>query len=386
MTIGPVVSKADIDVLIPVYNAASTLELALASITAQTFRDIRIVIVDDGSEDDSPKILSAWAARDQRIEIVRRPNGGIVAALNTGLEQCSATYLARFDADDIAFPNRLEWQRNYLKANRACVGVGCAVQHIDEHGARIHGLPQPGAPGKGDPEWAPAREPYIVHPFLMARREAVIAVGGYRFVPNSEDSDLFWRLAEVGSLHNPEEVLGQYRIHQHSLSSASVVNGRVMAVGSQLGALSAHRRRTGQPDLRFQMQANAELRSAGTLEMMCASAEGQLQPQEAQRFRLAVAMKLLELAAYRPFSIDHGDCAFIRRALDHAHLFSPENRNEMRWYVTETAKRLLQKGELSNALALTPPSFYARTAAKALAGLLASKPKASNASFASPMN
>ena len=235
--------KPSIDVLIPVYNAASTLDLSLASISGQTYRDIRIIVVDDGSEDDSPKLLSAWAARDSRTEVIRRPNGGIVAALNKGLEHCSATYLARFDADDIAFPNRLEWQRNFLEANPACVGVGCAVQHIDEDGARIHGLPQPGAPGKGDPEWAPAREPYIIHPFLMARREAVMAVGGYRFVPNSEDSDLFWRLAEVGDLHNPEEVLGQYRIHQHSLSSASVVNGRVMAVGSQLGALSAHRRR-----------------------------------------------------------------------------------------------------------------------------------------------
>jgi hypothetical protein len=213
-----------------------------------------------------------------------------------------------------------------------------------------------------------------------------MAVGGYRYVPNSEDSDLFWRLAEAGGLHNPEEVLGQYRIHQHSLSSASVVNGRVMAVGSQLGALSAHRRRTGQPDLRFEVQAYAELRSVETLEMMCAYAERQLSPQEVPRFRLAVAMKLLELAAYRPFSIDHGDCAFIRRSLAHAHLFSTENRNEMRWYITEAANRLLQKGELTNALALTPPGFYARTAAKALVGLLASKPKASNASFSSPMN
>jgi glycosyltransferase involved in cell wall biosynthesis len=386
MELRPSMSKPDIDVLIPVYNAASTLDVALASIAAQTYRDIRILVVDDGSEDDSPKLLSAWAARDRRIEIVRRPNGGIVAALNTGLEHCSATYLARFDADDIAFPNRLEWQHDFLEANPACVGVGCAIQHIDEDGARLYGLPQPGAPGKGDPDWAPAREPYIVHPFLMARREAVVAVGGYRYVPNSEDSDLFWRLTEVGNLHNPEEVLGQYRIHQRSLSSASVVNGRIMAVGSQLGALSAHRRRTGQPDIRFEFQAYAELRRAETLGLMCAYAQTQLSPQEVPRFQLAVAMKLLELAAYRPFSIDHSDCAFIRRSLAHAHLFSGENRNEMRWYITETAKRLLQKKELTNALALTPPSFYARTAAKALVGLLASKPKASNASFSSPMN
>jgi hypothetical protein len=216
-----------------------------------------------------------------------------------------------------------------------------------------------------------------------------MAVGGYRYVPNSEDSDLFWRLAEVGSLHNPKEVLGQYRIHQHSLSSASVLNGRVMAVGSQLGAVSARRRRTGQPDIRFELSAYSDLRSAETLEMMCANAEAQLLPDEVLRFRLAVAMKLLELAAYRPFSIQASDCVFIRRSLAHAHLFSAENRKHIRWHITEAAMRLLQHNELANALALTPPNFYARTLAKALVswpGLAASRPKASKASLSSPMN
>ena len=171
-------------------------------------------------------------------------------------------------------------------------------------------------------------------------------------------------------MHNPEEVLGQYRIHQHSLSSASVLNGRVMAVGSQLGAVSARRRRTGQPDILFEPSAYSDLRSAETLEMMCAYAEAQLSPDEVLRFRLAVAMKLLELAAYRPFSIGQRlrvhptlacPCASLLDRKSKAYTLA-RHRN---------GHASTPTNELANALALTPPSFYARTAAKALRGRLA---------------
>lgn len=356
-----------IDVLIPVYNAAATLGRSLASISAQTFREMRIVIVDDGSEDDSPNLLAAWAARDTRVEVLRKSNGGIVHALNTGLEHCTAIYIARFDADDIAFPNRLAWQLNYLETNPGCVGVGCGVDHIDETGAPVAGLPQPGPPGTGDPDWAPAREPYIIHPFLMARREAIMAVGGYRHVPNSEDSDLYWRLSEIGTLHNPAEVLGQYRVHQHSISGLSIVNGRIMAVGSQLGAVSARRRRAGRKDIEFDPAHFTSLRSAQTLEGMCVHIASMLQADETPRFRLAVATKLLELAGYRPYSLERSDCDFIRRSLAYAHLFSPENRGQIRWHVIETARRLVRKGELALSFALTPPSYYPRALAKVVA-------------------
>jgi GT2 family glycosyltransferase len=362
------VSGPDIDLLIPVHNAAATLEESLASVAHQTAAATRVVIVDDGSTDATPGLLAAWAARDPRIVVLTKANGGIVSALNAGLERCTAPYLARLDADDIAFPERLARQRAYLEANPRVVAVGCAVEHIDERGGRIAGLPQPGSPDAADPDRAPAREPYIIHPFLMARRAEVVRVGGYRHVPNSEDSDLYWRLAEVGGLHNLADVLGRYRVHQHSLSSVSIASGRIMAVGSQLGAVSARRRRSGKPDLRFEAGGHAALRAAVTLEAMSALAERQLEAGEVPRFRLAVAVKLLELAGYRPYRVEMSDCAFIRAALAHAHLFSGANRGEIRWHVTETAKRLLRRGRLAEAMALTPPSYYARSLAKALRG------------------
>jgi len=356
-----------IDVLIPAYNAAATLVSALSSITEQSAPDIRIIVVDDGSTDATPDLLAEAARADPRLLVLRQANGGIVSALNAGLARAAAPYLARFDSDDIAFPDRLERQRAYLEANRDCIAVGCDAAHIDEHGAPLSGLPKVGPVARVDPDWAPAREPYILHPFLMARRAAIMEIGGYRSCPQSEDSDLYWRLSERGRLHNLDETLGQYRVHQKSLSSLSIVNGRIMAVGSQLAAFSAQRRRTGRADIVFDATLAPALREAETLEAMCNVANARLQDGERPRFRLAVGAKLMELAHYRPYELDLRDCAFIRAALNPS-LVSAENWGELRWHVTETARRLLKKGEAGKAFALAPPAFYPRIAAKTLLG------------------
>ncbi len=102
---------AQVDVLISAYNAGATIDAAMASIVNQTFSDFRIVIVDDGSTDDTAKRLSDWAARDPRIlPLFLAKNRGIVDAVNRRLQHCEAEFVARFDADDIAFPDRLKAQ------------------------------------------------------------------------------------------------------------------------------------------------------------------------------------------------------------------------------------------------------------------------------------
>jgi glycosyltransferase involved in cell wall biosynthesis len=356
---------AVIDVLIPAYNAEATLREAIDSVRRQTIADIRIVIIDDGSTDGTSRILAGLAMEDARIVVMTKVNGGIVEALNEGLRYCTAEFVARFDADDFCFPNRLSCQLSYLSGHPECAAVGCAVEHIDETGKPIVGLPQPGPPSNSDPARAPATEPYIIHPFLMARREAIMAVGGYRHVPLSEDSDLFWRLQEKGELVNLTDVLGKYRVHTASLSS-SIVNGRAMAVGSQLGALSALRRRAGKPDIVFEQNLHGELKAAGTLEGMIAIVSKQLDAEEAQRLRIAAGAKLMELAGYRPYELQASDCAFIRSALPMAKLLTVANQKDVMWHVTTTAARLIRKGKFTEALALTPPKAYPKAAARVL--------------------
>jgi glycosyltransferase involved in cell wall biosynthesis len=358
---------ARVDVLMPAYNAAATLRDAVESLQTQTLRDIRIIVVDDGSTDATPAILAALAAQDPRIVAVTQQNAGIVEARNAALRHANADFVACLDADDIALPDRLQRTLSYLDAHPDCVAVGGAVAHMDEHGAPLGGLQQPGPPDQADAAKAPALEPYIVQSTLMARRAPMAALGGYRHVPNSEDSDLFWRLAAHGALINLPDVLVRYRVHTASISS-TLHNGRIMALGSQLGALSALRRRAGRDDLVFPRALHEALKQAPTLEAMAQAACGQLDASEAQHLRIATACKLMELSRYRPFEPDRNDCAFIRAALSFVAALSPQNQSEVRWYVTVTAARLMRKGMWREAFALTPPTDYPMAAARLLLG------------------
>lgn len=360
-------SGSRVDVLIPAYNVAATLREAVESVRAQSLRDIRILIVDDGSTDETPAILSELGGADPRIEIITRANGGIVEALNEGLRACGAPYVARFDADDVCYPDRLKLQFEYLEAHPDCVAVGGLVDHMDERGAPLQGLPQPGDPGAADAGKIPALEPYIIHPFLMARREAMVGAGAYRYVHNSEDSDLYWRLAEQGRLHNLDQKLGRYRVHTGSVSS-SIINGRIMALFSQLGAISALRRRAGRPDLVFRRAALAECRAAVTLEGMFALVAADLDHDEREHLRVAAGAKLMELARYRPYELEHSDCRFIRGARLHASRLSVANQAELHWYVSVTAGRLLRKGKFAETLALTHAGEWPLALARAILG------------------
>lgn len=356
---------ARVDVLMPAYNAASTLREAVESLCAQTLRDIRIVVVDDGSTDETPAVLRELAAADARVVVVTTPNQGIVEARNEALRCAEAEFIACLDSDDIAFPGRLEAQLAYMDAHPECVALGSAVEHVDENGATLPGMIQSGDPALADAGKAPALEPYLVQSTLMARRADVVTLGGYRHVPNSEDSDLFWRLGERGALVNLPEKLCKYRVHTSSISS-SIVNGRIMAMGSQLGALSALRRRQGRRDLNFTLDAHTALKAAVTMEAMCEIASAQLDPEETRHLRIASATKLMELARYRPYELDAGDCAFVRAALPEVKRLSPQNQKEVDWYVTVTAARLVRKGLLAEAVALTPVQSYPVTAARVL--------------------
>ncbi len=313
---GAVSERAAIDLLIPVYNAAATVESALDSILAQTFRDIRLIVVDDGSTDATPGILRRVADRDRRVHLITTPNRGIVDALNTALAASDAVFVARFDADDLAFPERLERQMAYLAAHPDCVAVGCNTYHIDGTGRRTGSVTTFREEVVGDPFHVPAIEPYLLHPFLLARRDVLVAIGGYRYVAHSEDADLYWRLSDVGRLANVVDVLGEYRIHAASVSASSVVNGRVQAINAQLAALSERRRRAGRPDLHFGRERLAQYVAAGTLDGMLAVAATGLTDDERAYLQFATAAKLLELTAYRPYRLTADDLRTIRRVVE----------------------------------------------------------------------
>lgn len=348
-----------IDVLIPAFNAAHTIRQAVESIQGQTVCDIVIHVVDDGSSDATPLILAELAANDARIRIHRKANGGIVDALNYGLKFCTAALIARHDADDIAYPDRLAVQASYLADRPDVLAVGSAVRHVDEAGIPTNSIARLDPPECADLFAVPAREPYLIHPFLMVRRAAVEAVGGYRHAHHAEDTDLYWRLLERGKLHNLDDVLGDYRMHGNSISGASIVNGRVMAIGSQLASFSARRRRVGKEDLPFRSSQLAELQKAGSLEAMVAIAAEPLDAAERPLFAEAVAAKLLELASYRPYELERSDCRFVRMVADRgfAHLAADSRALQIR-RVTGAGARIAAAGRPADALLLVPRRLF----------------------------
>ena len=351
-----------VDVLIPVFNAVGTIRSSVESIQQQTFNDIRIIVVDDGSDDGTGEVLAELARDDPRIEILTISNSGIVDALNFGLSKCRAKYLARHDGDDIAYPNRFATQIAYLEANPDCVAVGAAARHIDDVGRDLHHVAALPPPSGANLSWAPMVEPYIIHPFLMVRLSNVQAVGGYRYAFHSEDTDLYWRLMETGRLHNLPDVLGDYRMHVGSISSRSIRNARVAALNSQLAGLSAIRRREKSPDLVFPRDALREYNGAEDLAAMFDVGRQQLTSIEAAYLRVRLAAKVLDLAAYRPIELDLTDCRFIRDAL-RAEMpkLTSKNRSVLKRMCKGAAARLASQNHLREAMTLLSPELYLGT-------------------------
>ena len=348
-----------IDVVIPVFNGASTVEGAIATIQAQTLRDIRIFVINDGSTDDTQAIVERLAASDDRIVLVNRANGGIVDALNAGLALCTADLVARHDADDLSVPDRFEKQVQWMRSHPDCSALSGAITEIDDAGRELRPQGIPRSPDLSNPATYPQQEPYLIHPFLMMRRAVIEAVGGYRYVFHAEDTDLYWRLQETGQLANMPDLLGHYRIHDQSVTSASTLNGRIAAMNSQLAGISAMRRRAGRPDIAFPKSALAEYKRARTLKDIVRIGSRGLDKDEAARLAAATSAKLLELTGYRPYELDGEDSSFIRASIMRAlPSMTPEDRALCIRRLSGTAARLAAQGHVSASLRMSPVRFY----------------------------
>lgn len=207
-----------VSVILPVYNAGRYLDAAVGSILNQTFTDLELIVIDDGSTDGSTDTLRAHDARDARIKLVCRENRGLVATLGELIALASGDLLARMDADDIALPERLETQVAFMEANPLVVCIGGGIILIDEHDQELHHPPPVTGDAHVQRSALEGRMP-ICHPAAMFRAEAIAKAGGYR--PEaypSEDLDLWLRLGEIGRLDNVPQAILRYRVHEASVS------------------------------------------------------------------------------------------------------------------------------------------------------------------------
>ena len=201
----------------PVRNGGSYLDSALNSIRAQSFQEFEFVVVDDGSTDATPSVLTRHAAEDNRIRVLTAGGRGIVDALNQGLAAARGALVARMDADDVAEPHRIGRQVAEMEARPDLVLLGSAAIRIDALGRTIGTLAVETDPGRLA-EALRSRNPFL-HPTVIMRREAVEAAGGYRRqFTLAEDYELWTRLARLGALANLPDVLLMLRRHRNQSS------------------------------------------------------------------------------------------------------------------------------------------------------------------------
>jgi len=234
-----------VSVVMCVYNGERFLHEAVESILNQTFADLELIVVDDGSTDSTPQILAGYVSRDFRVVVHRQANQGPAAAANRGVGLARAPLIARLDADDVALPTRLECQSRFLIEHETVAVVGGAVTFIDENGRSWADPVQFPLTDAEIHEMLTTTTPFV-HSAVMLRRDAFECVGGYRPIfREAEDLDLWLRIAECYELANVPELVVRYRIHAQQTTAQTLERTALHDVAARIGARA---RKAGRPD------------------------------------------------------------------------------------------------------------------------------------------
>jgi glycosyltransferase involved in cell wall biosynthesis len=203
-----------VSVVIPCYRQAHYLPGAIESVAAQTHPCVETIVVDDGSPDDTGKVV----ARYPQVHYVRQRNKGLSAARNAGLARSRGAYIAFLDADDRLTPAALASGARELSAHPESAFVAGAHRLIDAHGESVPGEPREPVTSdhyrellKGNFIWCPAS--------VLYRRSVFQAVGGFdTSLKSAEDYDMYLRIARVFSVRTHGEVVAEYRFHSSGMS------------------------------------------------------------------------------------------------------------------------------------------------------------------------
>jgi glycosyltransferase involved in cell wall biosynthesis len=226
-----------VSVLIGAYDSGATLQRAIDAILAQTVTDLELIVVDDGSRDDSADIARAAAAADPRVRLLSMGrNVGIARSLNAGVEAAAAPFVAVQDADDHSDPRRLERQLAVLEGDPGVAVVGVRMHETDEAGAAL--APRT-AFAAGDVGAVLMRFNPIPNTSAMFRRDAVLQAGGYdpryRY---AMEYDLWLRLAESWRVVTIDEALATRVMGSANVAARAERAQTLEAIEIRLRALS----------------------------------------------------------------------------------------------------------------------------------------------------
>jgi glycosyltransferase involved in cell wall biosynthesis len=218
-----------VSVVIPAYEQAMYLSAAIESVLGQTERELELLVVDDGSTDDSAVIVEKYAQLDSRVRLLRQENRGAAAARNHGIREAREEFVAFLDGDDVWVPQKLERQlREFARVEKDVVGVGCLMEYVSTRG-KILGVSGESTE-KRSAEIAKGKfMPFGAASVLVAPTELVRELGGFdEELRYASDFDLVAKLARCGRLITVPEVLARYLIHSESESATNFFDQRAV--------------------------------------------------------------------------------------------------------------------------------------------------------------
>ena len=206
-----------VSVLLPVYNCELYLGASIQSILSQTFGDYELVIIDDGSTDQSASVVGCF--HDSRIHFIQQKNQGLASTLNRGICLARGRYIARQDQDDLSHPDRLALQVDYMERHPRCALLGTWAQIMEGETLSERFHHHPVSPGELRCRLL-FNNPFV-HSSVMIRRSVLDEIGGYSTDPERqppEDYELWSRIARKYDIANLPSVLQVYREIPGSMS------------------------------------------------------------------------------------------------------------------------------------------------------------------------
>lgn len=234
----------EVSVVMSVHNGAEHLEQTLRSVLTQEGCEFEFVVVDDGSTDDTGRILDEWAARDERLRVIHQENTGLTRALIRGCAEARGEFIARQDAGDVSLPGRLKEQSHFLRSHPEIVVVASAVRFIAPGNEWLFDV-EPPEIIQISPDIKNIKVPSLVG--TLFRRDAYIQVGGFRrefYV--AQDVDLWLRLIELGPCR------GTKMLHYQAMMTIGGISSRRRPEQIQAAVIAiecAKRRRSLQSEL-----------------------------------------------------------------------------------------------------------------------------------------
>lgn len=206
-----------LSVIMPVHNGSSYLVDSIKSVLIQNYSNFELIIINDGSTDNSEKIIKEF--NDERIKLIsNKKKSGIVYSLNKGLNISRGKFIARMDSDDICTKNRFMSQVNFLLKNQEIGLCSGHILKIDSSGKVLSKVNFPISDKDCNMHFLFGNP--IVHPAAMFKKDLALEVGGYSIGSEpAEDLDLWLKISSKSKIANLNKVLLHYRIHEQNYSS-----------------------------------------------------------------------------------------------------------------------------------------------------------------------